>query len=230
MQTSSKEAAAEIAKATETPFGDDPVAILCAKYDLDGSGSFSIEEVKAIVRDIISARSMSKQLKKIVFAMLALIVLLIGCLVAASITGAIIGGEKIKETHSPSCANGTCESSRLVRVGGVESFVPGLFALAAVPTEQLAYMRDVTFYIDMSSHPTIGGVAEATFKVSGAYKRTNSMVHIKTPCGSTIEIAHTASSAPPPLLPLPPRRSIIGTRPRYTLGLHFVLTLIYLFG
>ena len=213
MQTSTKDAAAEIAKATETPFGDDPVAILCAKYALDGvSGSFSIEEVKAIVRDIISARSMSKQLKKIVFAMLALIVLLIGCLVATSITGAIIGGEKIKETHSPSCADGTCDPSRLVRVGIVESFVPSLFALAAVPTEQLAYMRDLTFYVDMSSHPTIGGVAEATYKVSGAYKRTDSMLHIKTPCGSTIKIdadAHTASSAPPPLA-LPPR--LIGTR------------------
>ena len=145
--------------------------------------------------------------------MLAVIVLLIGCLVAASITGAIIDGEKIKETHSPSCANGTCESSRLVRVGGVESFVPSLFALAAVPTEQLAYMRDLTFYIDMSSHPTIGGVAEATFKVSGAYKRTNSMVHIKTPCGSTIEIAHTASSAPPPLSPRPRAAALLGHVP-----------------
>jgi hypothetical protein len=204
MQASSKVAAAEIA----TPFGDDPVAFLCAKYDVDGSGSFSIEEVRAIVKDFQSARALSKQLKKIVVGMLVLIVLLMGCLVATSITGAMIGGEKIKENRNPDCSDGTCDSSRLVRVGGVESFVPSLFGLAALPTEQLAYLRDLTFYTDMSRHPTIGGVAEATFKVSGAYKRTDSMVHLRTPCGSTIEIdagANTASSAPPPpLLSLPP--------------------------
>ena len=39
------------------------------------------------MRDILPARAMSKQLKKIVAAMLAIIVLLIGCLVATSITG-----------------------------------------------------------------------------------------------------------------------------------------------
>jgi len=75
-----------------------------------------------------------------------------------------------------------------VRTGAVESFTPSVFALATAPPEQLAYLRDVTMYIDMSAAPAVGGHVGATFKVSGAYKISATKAWLVTTSGYTIEL------------------------------------------
>ena len=43
-------------------------------------------------------------------------------------------------------------------------------------------------YVDMTSDPAIGGAVEATFKVAGAYKRTETTVYIVTTNGYKIAL------------------------------------------
>ena len=139
---------------------------------------------------------LNKQLKKMIFLLALLLVLALCALVGTSVAGSIIGGETIKESRVPDCDNDArcTDTSRLVRVGGVESFVPSIFDLPAVPTEQLAYLRDVTMYIDMTDAPDIGGPVEATFKLAGAYKRSSTAAYLVTTNGLTIALDAVARS------------------------------------
>ena len=77
-----------IAKATGTRFGNDAIGAIMGKYDADGSGSFSISEVRAIVADVQAQMKMNRQLKKMVGVLVALVFLLLGCLTATAIVGA----------------------------------------------------------------------------------------------------------------------------------------------
>jgi len=79
-----------------------------------------------------------------------------------------------------------------VRTANVESFVESIYDLPSVETNQLAYLNDVALYMDMTSKPAIGGVVEATFKVSGAYKRSDTVAYLVTPNGYTITLDATA--------------------------------------
>jgi hypothetical protein len=79
-----------------------------------------------------------------------------------------------------------------VRTANVESFVASIYDLPSVETNKLAYLNDVALYMDMTSKPAIGGVVEATFKVSGAYKRSDTVAYLVTPNGYTITLDATA--------------------------------------
>jgi len=127
--------------------------------------------------------------------------MLIIALVGVSISGAMVGGEAIKESKVPDCSDpavaaisGKCDAGKMVRVGAVESFFDSVFDLPAVPTNQLAYIRDVTFYADMTSDAAVGGPVEATFKVAGAYKRSDTQAWLRTTDGNTIELDAAAQT------------------------------------
>lgn len=79
-----------------------------------------------------------------------------------------------------------------MRTANVESFVASIYDLPSVETNKLAYLNDVALYMDMTSKPAIGGVVEATFKVSGAYKRSDKVAYLVTPNGYTITLDATA--------------------------------------
>ena len=44
----------------------------------------------------------------------------------------------------------------------------------------------MTFYVDMTASAAVGGPVEATFKVAGAYKRSDTQAYLRTTDGSTI--------------------------------------------
>ena len=93
------------AKATGTRFGNDAVGKVMAKYDKDGSGSFDVSEVRSIVQDVQEQMKLNKQLKKMVGVLVVFVLLLLGCLTATAIVGAMVGGEAIKEAKVPDCAD-----------------------------------------------------------------------------------------------------------------------------
>ena len=72
----------------------------------------------------------------------------------------------IKESKVPDCSNPSaddarCDATNLVSVGQVESFTDSLFDLPTAPLHQLSYLRDVSFFVDMTSDPEVGGAVEA---------------------------------------------------------------------
>ena len=70
----------------------------------------------------------------------------------------------------------------------MESFTKSIYDLPSAPTETLAYMQSLTTYIDMTAAPAVGGAVEATFKIAGAYKRTDTRVYLETVNGYTIDV------------------------------------------
>ena len=157
--------------------------------DTDGSGSLTPAEMITVFRGMAATEKSNKQLGKMVGYLMGLVVLLVAALVGVSVAGAIIGGESIKESTIPDCrdpsSDSRCDPAKLTKVGTVESF-SSIFELPKMPTEQLAYLRDITMYIDMAKDADIAGPAEATFKVAGAYKRTSTKAYLRTVSGATI--------------------------------------------
>ena len=166
--------------------------------DRDNSGTLTPVEMLEIMRGMAEQHKTTKRLGRTVFGLAGLVVLLILALVGVSISGAIVGGEVIKESKVPDCSDpgwansARCSPSGLVSVGVVESFVESIYELPSVPTNQLAYLKDATMYVDMSTNAAVGGPVEATFKLAGAYKRSDTKAYLRTQDGSTIEIDATA--------------------------------------
>lgn len=76
----------------------------------------------------------------------------------------------------------------MVQVGSVESHTPSIFDVALAPVEQLAYLRDVKMYVDMSSSAAVGSVVQAMHKIGGAYKKTPTSAFLVTTSGYTIAL------------------------------------------
>ena len=162
--------------------------------DRDNSGTLTPVEMLEIMRGMAEQHKTAKRLGRTVFGLAGLVVLLILALVGVSVSGAMVGGEVIKESKVPDCSDpaeadsARCNPSGLVSVGVVESFVESIYDLPKVPTNQLAYLKDVAMYVDMSSNAAIGGPVEATFKLASAYKRSDTHAYLRTQDGSTIEL------------------------------------------
>jgi hypothetical protein len=169
--------------------------------DTDGSGTLTPAEMVTVLRGMAATEKANTRLGRTVMALFCLVVLLIAALVGVSVAGAVVGGEVIKESKIPDCSDPTvganedkCNPSKLTRVGAVESFLESIFDLPTVPTNQLAYMRDVTFYIDMTASATVGGAVEATYKLAGAHKRSDTQAWLSTTNGHTIYLDATAKT------------------------------------
>jgi len=161
--------------------------------DTDKSGTLTPIEMLGIMRHMSEGEKVKKRQGRTIFALAGLAGLLVLMLGAVSITGAVVGGEAIKESKVPNCddpsvTDNRCSVGNIVHTGSIESFYPTIFALATGATNQLAYLKDLTMYVDMTSDPAIGGAVEATFKVAGAYKRTETTVYIVTTNGYKIAL------------------------------------------
>jgi len=161
--------------------------------DRDNSGTLTPVEMIEIMRSMAESEKTKKRMGRTIFALIGLVVLLVLALVGVSITGAIVGGETIKESKVPSCADPEvsdprCSANNVVHTASVESFTPSIFALPTASTNQLAYLKDLTMYVDMSSDPAVGGAVEATFKVAGAYKRADTTAYVVTTNGYKIAL------------------------------------------
>ena len=169
--------------------------------DRDGSGTITPVEMIEIMRTMSEGKKAAKRMGRSIMGLIALVFTLIIALVGVSISGAMVGGEAIKESKVPDCSDpavaavaGKCDEGKMVRVGAVESFVDSVFDLPKVPTNQLAYIRDVTFYADMTSDASVGGPVEATFKVAGAFKRSDTQAWLRTTDGNTIVLDAAAQT------------------------------------
>lgn len=192
--------------------------------DKDNSGTLTPVEMLEIMRHMADQAKTAKRMGRTIFGLIGIVVLLILTLGGVSLASTMIGGEAIKESKVPDCSNPTeddarCNPANLVKVGQVESFTDSLFDLPTAPLHQLSYLRDVSFYVDMTSDAAVGGAVEATYKVAGAYKRTNDKVILETINGHKIVIdaaAQTASiqSRPPQRRSYCLRSSRVGLRRR----------------
>jgi hypothetical protein len=183
--------AAAIAKAPSTAFGDDAVGTIMSKYDVNRDGVFQEAEVRQIVNDVQAQKSVNKQLKKFVGLMVLFVVLLIFALCGTAIVGAVAGGNAIKESHVHDAEK--VRDGQPVATASLESFAT-IWQLPAADTNVLAYMRDITFYADLSAKAGVGGVVEATFKLAAAYKRSDTQLFLETLAGHTIEIDGAAKT------------------------------------
>ena len=162
--------------------------------DADASGVISTKELFGVIKGAAESDKQKKLYRKLAMVLTGVIFVLIGLICAVSIVGSVVGGNAIKESKIPDCSSGDnplCAAG-VVSTGAVESFLPSVFGLAAVPTNQMSYIKDVTMYIDMSSSP-IGRTVEASFKLSGAYKYSDTQAYLVTSNGYTIALDATNS-------------------------------------
>ena len=166
--------------------------------DKDNSGTLTPVEMLEIMRHMAESSKAAKRMGRTIIGLVGVVVLLILTLGGVSVAGAIVGGEAIKESKVPECSNpddARCSPSNLVRVGQVESFTDSIFDLPTAPINQLSYVREVSFYIDMASDPNVGGAVEATCKIAMAYKRSNDKVILESTNGHKIVIDAASQSA-----------------------------------
>ena len=164
--------------------------------DADRSGSINVKELFGVIKGAAE----SDRQKRVFRRLFGVSVLVILALVGSMLAMGVVAGEAVKESHVPDCSDPSnadaarCASGALVRVGEVESFVDSIFDLPGVPTEQLAYLRDVTLYVDMTAAAGVGGAVEATFKLAGAYKRSTTQCTLLTTNGFAISLDQTAQT------------------------------------
>jgi hypothetical protein len=168
--------------------------------DKDESGTLTPVEMLEIMRGMAESSKAAKRMGRTIMGLSGLVVLLILTLGGVSIAGAVVGGEAIKESKVPDCSDPKvtdkrCDPGNLVSVGQVESFTDSLFDLTSAPINQLSYLREVSFYIDLTADAQVGGAVEATYKVAGAFKRTNNKLFLETTNGHTISIDAASKTA-----------------------------------
>ena len=182
-------AAESIAKATGTKFGEDAVAQVMKKYDVNGDGVFDIAEVRQIVNDIMAQQGQNKQLKKYVI----LLSLIMFAMCFAMFGVSLVAGMALKDSKVVGGSTMTALNGEAMRVDSVESNV-ALFDLPAVDTASLAKMKDIVFFADLSTLVGTGAWAEATYQVGGVYKINNDVATIKTTSGEAITLRRAAQS------------------------------------
>ena len=163
--------------------------------DIDGSGSIGTGELYKVISDLVGEKRKVKNLSKLVVGLLLIIVLALASIFVVS----LLAGETIKESKIPDCSDpavndARCEPQGLTHVGSVESYSPTLWGLAAAPTNQLASLKDMAMYIDMTADPAEQGVVEATFKITGVYKSSATVATFFTAQGFKIKLDSSAQT------------------------------------
>jgi len=163
--------------------------------DKDGSGTLDPTELVGVLRSMVETEKANKRLNRLVALLFALVVLLITALTGTAIAGSVVGGNAIKEDHTVDCSDSNdprCDGAMAVHTMPVESFAPSIFDLVETPIEQLAYLRDLTMYIDLTSKTGVARPVQATFKIAGAYKASSTSAYLVTTNGYTITLDKTA--------------------------------------
>jgi len=159
-------------------------------FDQDGDGTVNKAELAAAARMYQESKHKVRALGKVILAMSVVLVFTLFAIMG--LTYVVV--ESSKETNTGSDGTMTVKgSSETVRVDVVESSAT-IWDIPAVDTDDLANMKSITVHIDMRHMPTVGGIAEATFKVAGAYKVVGTdKAFVTTNDGYTITIDGFAS-------------------------------------
>ncbi|CAE8632781.1 unnamed protein product [Polarella glacialis] len=162
----------------------DEVEEIMMKYDADQSGCFSVAEVKAIIKDLENHRKQAKHIFRALLLTIVVALVVLGTLFVMM----FLSNEAAKESHT---SGGTMVDleGEAVKVDTVES-MSVLFDLPLIDTNTLAYMSDITFFIDMRSDAKINSELEATMKVGGAMRAPDdsNQVYLITTSGFRITI------------------------------------------
>lgn len=169
--------------AKNTIEGEGVVYDMMRKYDKNGDGSFDASEVAQIVQDIVEQKGKVKLLGRFVLVLVLLLFAALGAIFGVS----LLASEASKESHVEGAAMTTLTGEAL-QTAPVESFVDTIFDLPSVSTNNLAYLKHVSFYADMTANAAVGGWVEATFKIEGAYQPSANAVFITTTGGKTVAI------------------------------------------
>jgi len=172
----------------EHSHGSDAVGQMMAKYDTDKSGSFSTEEVRQVVNDVMGAKESNAMLKKFSGALFFIVLLLTGALFGVSLAA----GEALKENH---IKGGTMTdlTGQAVKVDEIESTTT-LWDIPALGTNDLAKMKDIVFIADLTNLAEVGSWVEMTMKISGVYKADANKAFLRTNSGETLTIDRAAKS------------------------------------
>jgi len=162
-------------------------------FDQDGDGTVNKAELAAAARMYKESKEKVRMLGKIIAALS--IVLLLTLLAIMGLVYVVV--EMSKETSTGGDGVMTVKgSSEAVRVDTVES-ITTMWDLPATDMADLAYMKSLTVFVNMTHMPAVGGIAEATFKLASAYKAvgSNDKVLLTTNEGYTITIDGPAHHA-----------------------------------
>jgi len=189
-----KVAADDIAKATGTSFGDDPIAAIMSKYDKDGNGTFDVNEVRSIVYDVKATENQNSMLKKFV----GILVVMILATLIAMFGVSFAAGIALKETQMVS---DPVNGATMKTTGGapvtvsVTEQVGSLFDLPASTMPELEHLQFLSGVVDMSTHATIADYVQYTAKIAGVYLTgLDQKLHIKTTGGDKMIIDGTAKT------------------------------------
>jgi hypothetical protein len=163
-----------------------PIEEICKKYDTDGDGTFSIQEVKEIVRDMDSAKNQAKNMGRLAAAV---------AIVAICLCGALLGlmfaaNEASKEGHVKGAVsvdlNGNpVESKSLQSFGSLLTF-----------PEMSASMLNQLDFVSFSVVDDTGEAIDMRFRVSAwTRKQTSKDTTLVTQDGAKITIQGNGASA-----------------------------------
>ena len=156
--------------------------------DIDGTGSIGLVELYAVIGNLVGEKKKVKGLTKLVVGL----ILLLGLALAGIFAVSIMAGELIKESKVNGGAMTTPDGTSAVQVDTVESTTT-IWDIPAVETASLARMKDLVFYADMTADARFGGWVEATYKVGGVMKASNTVATIVTTTGETVTIRRAAA-------------------------------------
>jgi len=156
--------------------------------DVDNSGSIGVGELYKVIGDLVGEKRKSKNLTRLIFALLIVIVLAL----ASIFTVSLAAGEALKESHVKG-AEMKSLTGQPVRVDTVESTAT-LWDIPAVETDKLAKMKFVTFYADLSSMAGVNSWTEATFQIGGVYKASDDVAHLMANSGERVTIRRAAKT------------------------------------
>ena len=175
-----------------------PVQQVMLKHDADGSGSFSLREVEAIVEDFEAEKQKVKSMGKVIMALLVIIMLALASIFAVSIGGALIANEKSKESHVEGGEMTAAGSGDPVTVSVTESLA-SIYDLGNVAINDLKYFETFSAYVDMGADAAVGDWAEAHVKISQVYKSVDpaayDVVFLESTDGDVIKVNSTAREA-----------------------------------
>jgi len=144
--------------------------------------------VRQIVNDVMGAKESNAILKKFSGLLFVIILLLIGALFGVSLAAA----EAVKESHVKGGTMTTLDG-QAVQVDTLESTTT-LWDIPAMTTYDLAKMKDVVVFADLTNLAEVGSWVEMTMKISGVYKADANKAFLLTNSGETITIDRAAKS------------------------------------
>ena len=112
--------------------------------DADNSGILTHAEMLGVMKDMANMNKSNSGLKKMLATAVAIIVMLIGAMLAVSIAA----GEMVKESHVGATGEMRSTTGGVVAVDSVESFTD-IYDTALLGTEDLSKIKSMTFFIDM---------------------------------------------------------------------------------